>query len=1170
MAEPQLTPPTAYELRDRLTAMVVKDLHGPAGALDEELDKNEHHVYGRYLVGMLAPSATEVPAEEQDDIGSGQSNNAEENNADVCTPPTTTFFPNSMGLSFMVKGATKALSITSHWGRYKKIKSSTQTNKDGTEASVWKRQHHAPEPLDLELKEGKVLDRILSSEDHEVVLRGKMRRTPQGWLITLFMVNTAPPRDRIKKDEAWVFQPNLRITSAEDEGQPVFVKRLDRKHDLANLDPLSVEEMRTMEMLYRHRLEFAVGHGVSVHAILTAREAHEAVALETTFLPQAEVERQTARSEEDDAALEGLVLDMKELAEMPTDALLRNLRQMHGAYTAWIAREAAKVNDLAEQLQGHEEAARQAMERCSRAARRIAEGIDLLEQDAVALEAFRFANRAMWQQRVRSTYTALVRKKKRDHGSPIDEFDQPRNRSWRMFQLAFVLLNLPSLTRLDHPERSDEHDATADLLWFATGGGKTEAYLGLTAYTLAMRRLQGTVDGHDGANGVAVLMRYTLRLLTLQQFQRAAALICACEIIRRGDEAKWGTVHFRLGLWVGYNATPNSLAKAAEMLEKLRERGARNESSPLLQLVSCPWCGHPIRSNDLTVQEGATGSGRMVTYCGDTRGRCAFSAPKVPGEGLPIMIVDQEIYRRPPSLLIATVDKFAQMPWKGEVQNLFGRITGECERHGFLSPEIEASSAGCTGVHPASRGLSGTTRIERHALRPPDLIIQDELHLISGPLGSMVALYETAVDELCTWTVNGKRVRPKVIASTATIRRASVQVRRIFQRKLEVFPPQGTNITDSFFAIQRVADEQNPGRRYIGICAYGHRYPAAMIRTYVAVMAAANTLYETYGSSVDPWMTATGYFNSIRELAGTRRLLEDDIKTRLYDADQRGFKKRRLRAIDELTSRRSGSAIPKTLERLEQPFDPRLEEERKRAREERREVTPLPYDAILATNMISVGVDIDRLGLMVVAGQPKNTSEYIQATSRVGRASPGLVLTVYNWARPRDLSHFESFGHYHGTFYKHVEALSVTPFAVRAMDRGLSGVLVSLMRLHGSALNRNTAAGTLAENDALMRATFERIRLRAELVQEDAGISEDVDRMLQKRRDVWLEKVRRQDRGAHVLGYRDAPPNVVGLLLRPSNRPPTEFTCLSSLRDVEATAPLVLDTNPTGLTTEDQ
>ena len=770
----------------------------------------------------------------------------------------------------------------------------------------------------------------------------------------------------------------------------------------------------------------------------------------------------------------------------------------------------------------------------------------------------------MWQQRIHSTYARLVRKKELVVGAPVDPLDIPQNRTWRLFQLAFVLLNLPSLTRFDHPERSHETDAVADLLWFATGGGKTEAYLGLTAYTVALRRLQGDIEGRPGDHGIAVLMRYTLRLLTLQQFQRAAALMCACEVIRRADTAKWGTTPFRLGLWVGSKATPNTLKQAAESLRQGNTGGRPTAGGTPHQIVSCPWCGQEIRSQHVKVFEPPNGIGRCITYCGDATGSCQFSEAKSSMEGLPVMVVDEDIYRRPPSLLIATVDKFAQMPWKGETQNLFGQLNGLCLRHGFLSPEIEADDS---GNHPTRSGLPRVQRQPHGPLRPPDLIIQDELHLISGPLGSMVALYETAIDEMCSWTVNGKRVRPKVIASTATIRRASDQVRKLFLRKLDVFPPQGTSIEDSFFAVQRPAGVQYPGRRYLGICAFGRRYPVAMIRVYVALMASAQRLFEKYDNLADPWMTLAGYFNSIRELAGTRRLVEDDIRTRLRDADQRGLAKRQIRfgAVEELTSRKTGTDIPKILERLELIFDKAHDAQREADRKAGKQPATRPYDAVLATNMISVGVDIERLGLMAVAGQPKNTSEYIQATSRVGRsnAGPGLVVTLFNWARPRDLSHYETFEHYHQTFYKHVEALSVTPFSARALDRGLSGVLVALMRLRDDRLNANIKAGDLKDADPAMPDVIDRIVSRAENALGDPAAGALVRKMLMDRRDRWLARVRNQT--DHRLGYRDDTDAVVGLLQQPGPVEWDLFTCLNSLRDVEGTVDLVLDQNPTGL-----
>lgn len=1152
---------TPSDLRGELAAMVIRDLLGPAGGGDEELNQSEPHAYQRYLVGMLAPRVSEIAGGELDELATGEGDEGEEGAAESGVPAGSTYFPSSMGLSFVVAPETKAIVVEAEWGQYLRVKSTVQQNKDGNQANVWKRNPVTAPAITLSLNDGNIAPRPLHPAHALVLLQGRIRSTVNGWVVTLFMVNQQEERTRRgeAKDEVWIFQPRIWVHSAEH--QPIFVQRKNIKADLSKMDPLTREESETLDMLYRHQREFAVGHGISTHATLPDPIAERATQVETEWVPTFEVPQQTARSADDDEQLAGLTMDMKALAELPKDGLIASLRHIETAYGLWIKSEEAKVDRPAEKLEGHNAAAKRAVDRCSRALQRITAGVDLIETNQLAEEAFRFANRAMWLQRIRSTFSRKVRKKEMKVEDGVATVDVANNRSWRLFQLAFVLLNLPSLTDLHHPDRSHETDAVADLLWFATGGGKTEAYLGLTAYVLALRRLQGEIGGHLGEYGTAVLMRYTLRLLTLQQFQRAAALICACETIRRADGGKWGNTPFRLGLWVGSKATPNTLAAAANALRQRNVGGRPSITGTPHQITSCPWCGSEIKEQHLRVYEAPSDIGRCVTYCGDNLGRCEFSERNAPKEGLPVMVVDEEIYRRPPALLIATVDKFAQMPWKGETQMLFGKVTEICDRHGFLSPEIQDAQS-----HPARNDLRPVKNRPHGFLRPPDLIIQDELHLISGPLGSMVGLYESAVDELCSWQVDGKKVRPKVVASTATIRRAPDQVQKLFLRKLEVFPPQGTSIRDSFFSIQRPTTTDYPGRRYLGISAFGRRYPVAMIRSYVAHMAAAQVLYDKYDRLADPWMTLAGYFNSIRELAGTRRLVEDDIRTRLRDADQRGLAKRRIRALEELTSRRSGTDIPKILERLEATFDKTLEAQRAADRKEgKRTPSAVPYDVILATNMISVGVDIERLGLMLVAGQPKNTSEYIQATSRVGRAAegPGLVCTVFNWARPRDLSHYERFEHYHETFYKHVEALSVTPFSARALDRGLSGVMVGLMRLWDNHLNANLSAGEVADTDPIWAKVFDILIERGGDATHDPSVAAQVKDMLDRRRDEWLRRVHNQR--DHKLGYKPEGGSTVGLLEQASTGDWELFTCLNSLRDVEGTVDLVLDQRPTGL-----
>jgi hypothetical protein len=426
-----------------------------------------------------------------------------------------------------------------------------------------------------------------------------------------------------------------------------------------------------------------------------------------------------------------------------------------------------------------------------------------------------------------------------------------------------------------------------------------------------------------------------------------------------------------------------------------------------------------------------------------------------------------------------------------------------------------------------------------------------------------MGLYETAVDELASWEFEGKRIRPKLIVSTATIRRSHEQVRSLFQRKVAVFPPHGLDASDNFFARERPPSDEFPGRRYIGICAFGKRLKAALIRTYVALLAASQRLYDTpgsgYGVHADPWMTLVGYFNSLRELGGMRRLVDDDVASRLEDTDQRGLARRRKPFVEELTSRKASTEIPDTLDRLEVSFDPVEDARRLQARRAGQVVGPGPIDVMLATNMVSVGVDVKRLGLMVVSGQPKSTAEYIQATSRVGRSHAGLVVTVLNWARPRDLSHYERFEHFHATFYKHVEALSVTPFASRAIDRGVAALLVAMVRLGQTKYNTNLAAGQIDPNDPLFAQAIAKIRDRAAQVTGSEELGREVEESLKGLVNHWQARAADRSSGSR-LGYQSERDDVTrGLLEKAGMGSRSPFTCLNSLRDVEPSVGLIMD-----------
>lgn len=1130
-------------LRDQFHQLVVRQLLGPYDGPEEELPGQVRY---RYLVGRLAPRRAKdtngrVTAESvTEPTQHGDAEAGQDGEDGLVEAPITTsdsLMPSSIGLSFAVIDTVNQIRVTAEWGYYRPDKSDTETTPTGRPKSVWKRRPVQANHT-FALQEGE-LGPWLPEPDEQggVEVRGRCRRRDGAWSITLFLINNQEePFER--KDLAWIFQPRL-IVVAPDMA-PVFVQRPTNE----NLSKLQAEDI-AMRMLYRNEVEFAVGHGVAVHATVSPELPHQATRLETRVIPTYEVERMDPPRPEDVPAMLTAVFDMEVLSKTEMGDFAPKLTPLLDAYEAWIEERAAEIRNPKPDLQPYLERAKENLEECRTALTRMKNGISLLDSNPQAAQAFQFANQAMHQQRIHSIYARAVRQGK--NPSLTEEIDVPRARSWRPFQLAFILLNLAAFVDPTHAERAE----LVDLLWFPTGGGKTEAYLGVAAFAMGIRRLQK--DQFDlGYEGVTVLMRYTLRLLTLQQFQRATTLMAACEIIRRGDPATWGEEPFRIGLWVGQSSTPNRTEDAAAVVKNALNNdfqttysGSVGGSGTPYQLTTCPWCGREISFNDIQVDTFAAGHGRTLQYCSDEMGRCPFSKRQSPDEGIPMVVVDEEIYRRLPTLIIATVDKFAQMPWRGETQMLFGRVTGLCERHGYLSPDMPEQ---CHS-HRGRGKLPPTKRRTVPNLRPPDLIIQDELHLINGPLGTMVGLYETAVDALCRWETNeGKAVAPKIIASTATIRRAKEQVNAVFARDVSVFPPPAVDADDNFFSKRTPSTDDSPGRLYVGICAPGTTRAGTLISIYTAYMAAAQIMYAEHASAADPWMTTVGYFNALRELGSMRRAVEDSVRSRLERREDAGKRYVNFQNVEELTSRKSAEDIPKILDRLENQF---VRDENGRYPEGK-----IPLDVVLATNMISVGVDVDRLGLMIAAGQPKATAEYIQATSRVGRKFPGVVGTVYSWTRPRDLSHYERFEHYHATFYRQVEALSVTPFADRALDRGLSGVLTALIRLLDTTFNHNHGAGEFVKTHPLVQQARELLKARARRVTHNEKTVIYVDQSINSRLDKWSKETVQE---SARLGYRvKKDSETIGILKDPIEESYAIFTALNSMRDVEATAGLIL------------
>ena len=1042
-------PPDSVSVRRYLCDALRIDLIGPRpddAALQRERLPQAPSRW--YLTGFLVPSGAPEEQRAQDseeelDEPAEPVQGGDDSGAPDRGSRKRRFLPSSMGLSILVDAETRRLDIAVSWGDYEpdddsapdaaKQAGDSAAGRAGDDASGARRSRRLA-PWVRRPGAGAVavdLDAVPVGRSTPFQLPGggglavvclvrpTRVRTLEGFrearAISLFTVNRrAPASDDEEQDVAFAFQVEMRV----EADRPLLPRR-----DLTGLDSADRDE-RLADLHYRDAAEYAVGHNVSTCADLADLADLDDGAcrrVRTEWMPQAGVPRVAP------SRIEGVEFGMEALGGLDgAPAARARLEPLVERYRGWIAEQ----QQAAAAFTGRRrEVADELVRRADDAADRIRAGIDLLAEPDV-LDAFRVANRAL--------AAAARRRRAQEQERPPHAVAAP---AWRPFQLAYVLMNLRGIADPAHPERD-----VVDLLFFPTGGGKTEAYLGLAAFTLVLRRLRR--PGPD-SGGLSVLMRYTLRLLTLDQLGRAAALVCALELEREQAPERLGASPFEIALWVGRAATPNRMGRKGEADDQSARvktlRYARDSSrEPPLPLEQCPWCGERFGTQSFRLQPNPNEPTDLLVHC--ARRRCDFHR-----RPLPIVAVDEPIYRRLPAFMIATADKFAALPWTGETARFF------------------------RGGDP-------------HDPQPPDLIIQDELHLISGPLGTMAGLYETAIDRLCTRQVGGRTVRPKVIASTATVRLAQKQIQALFDRwEVAVFPAPGLDRRDSFFA-EQVSDGLADLRLYVGVAAQGRGPRVVFLRSMITLMAAAQAAWDAAGAGggsnpADPYMTAVAYFNALRELGSARRIVEDEIGARLSSYAERRrltqtaglFANRRI-AFEpvELTSRVGTADVADTKRRLALDF----------SRKQR-------VDVALATNMISVGLDITRLGLMLVAGQPKTTSEYIQATSRVGRdpARPGLVVTLLNVHKPRDRSHYERFPAFHESFYRNVEATSVTPFSARALDRGLPAVTVALARLGVPGLTPTPAARHVeshpAETEAIAEAVGERAQRHADGLPDD-------------------------------------------------------------------------------------
>jgi len=1037
---------TLVKIRQLLVDEVEKSVVGPYFGEDENMPYGINPT-GTYWSGVLYPKETPAESEESEESLTIKGEQEEETKS----VPNIGLKPSSFGLTCSIKPECKEIKFEINYGIYSKIIDEKSKRKSYRYS---RKQNSRIETIQLE---DNVEDERFLNDEKSLLLKYYVRKRNNVFILTVFVLNEHTTKGIDYKEiyRKCFFQPKIRLTA--ENNTRVFV---DAGDEFSKVNPDDEDSME-LGLLFSSKKDFAAGHGCAVE--WDVKDSSDAISwLETTFLPKFEV----PIIEPEDRDLKGLFMknlyEVKDFSEF-TDLL----NPIADAYEEWI-------NNLDYQMsnvpKGFEKTAENQKLKCKNALSRIRKGIKLVSEDKIAGEAFSFTNHTMYLQRAYGQWhLGNSRNDGKVDGLMPKEKDF-ENIRWRLFQLAFVLLNIESIIE----PKSDERKI-ADLLWFPTGGGKTEAYLGLIAFTLAHRRLRYGTEEDPRKYGVTVIMRYTLRLLTIQQFQRAVLLMCACESKRRKEldpkthEPKWGTEPFSVGLWVGTSTTPNSHDGengSVEAIYKVRDGKAPKENNPV-QLLSCPWCGAKLDGWNYHVSDNKDeGIKQCRISCSNSN--CLFSSKKQ-DQGIPALVVDEDIYSRCPSMIIGTVDKFARISWKEQTGLLFGRANRYCPKHGFVITEF--MNSGCN-----HRGKLESWPLPNGKLEPPELIVQDELHLISGPLGTLTGIYETAIDYLCT-TDDG--IPPKIIASTATTKKSREQIKGLFNREnSEIFPPQGFKFGDSFFAKEIPLDEK-PGKMYLGVCSTSRSGITVQAKIAASVLRKIRFLQENLEveslkkPDLNEFFTLTAYFNSMKELGNASKMYQDSVpgfintvfrkfeqnieeeeeepepkkesKTSKEEEEPEPKKEYRNQELNmrELTSRKRADEIPKILKALDVPITSEQ---------------PKPADVLLCTNMLSVGVDISRLGVMIINGQPKNHAEYIQASGRVGRGFPGLIITNYSFLKPRDLSHYENFNKYHSTFHMNVEPVSLTPFSSRARDRALFGITVALVRIMEKRLAKNSDA----------------------------------------------------------------------------------------------------------------
>lgn len=1032
-------------IRDDLVKEIEYEIVGPKNP-NETLDKSPIKTY---LSGALYPKQSFLDDEEEEKDHT-EINGEDKSEIDEIVGTNISTTPSSMGITCNVSTNCAELNLEISYGRYEIVQGRDE------EYKKWQR---IPQPIQNKKIILKETNEELELDDH-LGLKYNIKRFQNYFIVSIFLINNLIHNGKKVPPQKCIFQPKMKLQSSNPQDR-IFLSIDTQDSSTENFEDV---EDKTFELLFREKKQFAIGHSCAIKWDINDIQNNSVKWLETTFIPAYEAPLIIPNDEFEEFD----VLDMYKLSQISNfDDYRKLLSPIESKYKDWINSLVEKKRELDSKFH---DVAQYQIDQCNEALSRIHAGIELVSKNESGEgEAFRFTNKAMLFQR---SYNDWARENIRNDGK-ILEFKPKLKGKWRLFQLAFILLTIESISK-----PTPENRQIADLLWFPTGGGKTEAYLGIIAFTLALRRIR---KPEPARFGVTAIMRYTLRLLTIQQLQRAASLICACEKIREEEHSekdpskkKWGSKPFLVGLWVGSKTTPNRLGTnvtdentAYAALAKLRENpDSVTEGNPC-QLKSCPWCGTKLIPKNYSIGGEIR---KLRIFCPNDHCDFCYARNK---NGLPVLLIDEDIYKLCPSLIIGTVDKFAQISWNRETSSIFGKVNKYCDAHGFIqSNDPETHLRHQDGTKIVSFEKFGIVDLD-----PPELIIQDELHLIAGSLGTLTGLYETAIDLLCT----KNEIPPKIIASTATTKNAEKQIQSLFNRNVvRIFPPQGFEFGNSFFAKEVKITKETRGRLYLGVCATARSGLTILARISATVLHKIRSLENEIDLTVlDQYYTLISYFNSIRELGGANRVFEDsvpDFMKRITKLEQRESpdtqtsndqdeksKKGKVKPYlykEELTGRVNSADIPEILKKLEVPFG----DSKRRA-----------IDVTLCTNMIQVGVDIDRFGVMIINGQPKNTSEYIQASGRIGRRHPGLIITSYNYLKPRDLSHYENFLYYHSSFYRNVEPVSITPFAPRARDRGLFGVIVALVRILEKELADNQLAGKFSTTNIRYRELLARI-----------------------------------------------------------------------------------------------